>query len=69
MIAEIYGKAHKQTEGSEDELTGNFFGNLRYLSFNVGLKHILQRGLYPNKLADIFDDLDIDSFTDNISYI
>lgn len=39
MIAEIY---HKFTTSLEDELTGNFFGTLRYLPFNRGLNQILK---------------------------
>lgn len=39
MIAEIY---HKFTTSLEDELTGNFFGTLRYLPFNRGVNQILK---------------------------
>lgn len=39
MIAEIY---HKFTTSMEDELTGNFFGTMRYLPFNRGLNQILK---------------------------
>lgn len=39
MIAEIY---HKLTTSLEDELTGNFFGTLRYLPFNRGLNQIFK---------------------------
>ncbi|MCM1201252.1 MAG: hypothetical protein NC312_08470 [Bacteroides fragilis] len=37
MIAEIY---HKAFSNLEDELTGNFFGTMRYISFQRGLKQI-----------------------------
>lgn len=37
MIAEIY---HKLTSCQEDELTGNFFGTMRYLPFHRGLNQI-----------------------------
>jgi hypothetical protein len=44
LIAEIYGKISKDnsnlTTRSEDELTGNFFGNMRYLPYTRGLKKI-----------------------------
>ena len=59
MIAEIKGKVSSTnsnlTERSEDELTGNFFGNLRYLPFDKGLKHILKSCVYPAGLST-FDD-------------
>lgn len=37
MIAEIH---HKVFSNLEDELTGNFFGTMRYMSFQKGLKQI-----------------------------
>ena len=37
MIAEI---KHKVKSTQEDELTGNFFGNMRYLPYSRGLKKI-----------------------------
>lgn len=37
MIAEIY---HKVFSNLEDELTGNFFGTMRYIPFQRGLKQI-----------------------------
>ena len=40
MIAEIY---HKLTTCLEDELTGNFFGTMRYLPFNRGLNQIFKK--------------------------
>lgn len=53
MIAEIKGKISRSnsnlTERMEDELTGNVFGNLRYLSFNKGLKKILVNGVYSEE--------------------
>ena len=39
MIAEIY---HKFTTYLEDELTGDFFGTMRYLPFNRGLNQIFK---------------------------
>ena len=49
MIAEIKGKLSSTgsnlTNRLEDDLTGNFFGNLRYMSFNKGLKLILMQGI------------------------
>lgn len=42
MIAEIY---HKTTSNLEDELTGDFFGIMRYLPFQRGLKQIICNSL------------------------
>ena len=54
MIAEIKGKVNKQntnlTELREDELTGNFFGNMRYIPFAKGLKKILKNAIRPVEL-------------------
>jgi hypothetical protein len=38
MLAEIHGKFSR-----EDQLTGDFFGAIRYLPFEVGLLHVLRR--------------------------
>lgn len=41
MIAELHNKISSNSsvnyERSEDELTGNFFGTLRYMPFNKGM--------------------------------
>ena len=51
MIAEISGKVNRQntnlSELSEDELTGNFFGSLRYIPFDKGMKNILKNSIRP----------------------
>jgi len=64
MIAEIYGKVSSTnsnlTERSEDELTGNFFGNLRYLPFDKGMRHILKSSVYPSLSA--FDNFDAEAW-------
>ena len=39
MIAEIH---HKLTTSLEDELTGNFFGAMRYLPFSRGLNPVFK---------------------------
>ncbi|MDE7311184.1 MAG: hypothetical protein K2N87_06110 [Eubacterium sp.] len=52
MIAEIRGKVKE-----EDELTGNFFGNLRYISFQKGMKKILRNGIRPIKLQRMIDSV------------
>lgn len=40
MIAEIY---HKTSSRLEDELTGDFFGIMRYIPFQNGLKQLLEK--------------------------
>jgi hypothetical protein len=46
MIAEIYNKISSDgtnlTDRLEDQLTGDFFGSLRYLPFEEGLANVLQ---------------------------
>lgn len=45
MIAEIHGKISSSgsnlSDRMEDKLTGDFFGNLRYLPYEKGLKLLL----------------------------
>ncbi|MCM1046595.1 MAG: hypothetical protein NC417_13910 [Candidatus Gastranaerophilales bacterium] len=43
MIAEIH---HKVFSNLEDELTGNFFGIMRYIPFQRGLKQIYMRHIH-----------------------
>lgn len=72
MIAEIKGKV--SSTGSnlnnrlEDELTGNVFGNLRYMSFNKGLKLILMQGIYPTILSKVIDTIDVDDWSHLIKF-
>jgi len=69
MIAEIHKKLRDtDIERQEDELTGNFFGNMRYLSFNKGLKQILKKCIYPKKLSEEFDCIDADDWSENITF-
>ena len=67
MIAEVENKGKWETINSEDELTGNFFGNLRYLPFNKGLKRILI-GTNPPELGKTFDRIDIEDWADCIHF-
>ena len=46
MIAEIKGKVK-----CEDELTGSFFGNLRYIPFDKGLKKNIVECHSPDRIA------------------
>ncbi|WP_202916250.1 hypothetical protein [Paenibacillus mesophilus] len=45
MIAEIHNKISRSgsnlSDRLEDQLTGDFFGSIRYLPFHIGLKHVL----------------------------
>lgn len=72
MIAEIKGKVNKQntnlTELGEDELTGNFFGNLRYIPFNKGMKKILKNSIRPIELQNMVDEIDIYNWNKNIHF-
>lgn len=59
MLAEIN---HKMSCGLEDELTGNFFGIMRYLPFSRGLKPVFEKYIksddmqVKNILADMTED-------------
>ena len=61
MIAEIKGKVNRQntnlTELREDELTGNFFGSMRYIPFNKGLKQVLKNAIRPVELQNMIDEI------------
>ncbi|MEX6702304.1 hypothetical protein ABS315_22335 [Peribacillus frigoritolerans] len=45
MLAEIHNKisqtGNNLSNRLEDKLTGDFFGAVRYLPFEIGLKHVL----------------------------
>ncbi len=70
MIAEIKGKVNKQntnlTELREDELTGNFFGNMRYIPFANGLKKILKNAIRPVELQNMINEIDASYWDDKI---
>jgi hypothetical protein len=69
MIAEIKGKlTNTKIKRSEDELTGNFFGNMRYFSFNSGLKQILKNGIYPAGLSEAFNCINAEDWADRIAF-
>jgi hypothetical protein len=68
MIAEINRKGKKGIIDSEDELTGNFFGNLRYLPFNKGLKYILNNTIFPEKLRKTLDRIGAEEWSENIEF-
>lgn len=72
MIAEIYRKISFTTinfsERLEDELTGNFFGNMRYISFNKGMKHILKKCVKPAENNYVFNNLNIEEWSNFIEF-
>lgn len=61
MIAEIY---HKMSCNLEDEITGNFFGNMRYLPFTKGLKTIFSTAIKSDDkcVNTIIADMNEDDF-------
>ena len=71
MIAEIKGKVNRLntnlTALGEDELTGNFFGNMRYIPFDKGLKKILKSAVRPAELGDLIDEIDACYWDENLS--
>ena len=72
MIAEIKGKVNRRntnlTELGEDELTGNFFGSMRYIPFIKGLKKILKNAIRPVELQNMMDEIDEYYWNDNIFF-
>lgn len=70
MIAEIKGKINSQnttlTELREDELTGNFFGNIRYIPFAKGLKKVFKNAIRPVDLQNLIDETDAYYWNDNL---
>jgi hypothetical protein len=68
MIAEIKNKGKNETISSEDELTGNFFGSLRYLPFSKGLKYILKSAIYPKSLEKMLDRIDAEEWDEKITF-
>lgn len=72
MIAELHNKISSSgsnlTEKSEDELTGNFFGCLRYISFNKGLKKILLECIRPKELVQYIEPLEVNEWSDKIEF-
>lgn len=52
MISEIHNKISQTgsnlSDRLEDKLTGDFFGTLRYLPFELGLKHVLKTAAFDH---------------------
>lgn len=72
MIAEIHRKISKNgsnlNERSEDNLTGDFFGTMRYIPFNQGMKSILKEYIYPHELANTIEKINADFWNENIDF-
>lgn len=56
MIAEIYNKISQTgsnlSDRLEDKLTGDFFGTVRYLPFEIGMKLVLSSVRFNDKTRD-----------------
>lgn len=71
VIAELHNKIGENTisyEKSEDELTGNFFGSLRYMPFNKGMKEIITKTIYPDNLADFIKCVNLEEWSSCIKF-
>lgn len=68
MIADLHGKISSRgtnlTETLEDNLTGNFFGALRYLPFSKGIKKILLKVIEE----DSFDQYEAEEWAERIQF-
>jgi hypothetical protein len=72
MIAELHNKISNSgsnlNEKSEDELTGNFFGCLRYIPFNKGLKKVFLECIRPKELVQYIEPLEVNEWSDKIEF-
>lgn len=72
MIAEIHNKVSSScsnlTERSEDALTGYFFGCMRYVPFDKGLKKILLQCIRPSELSKYIKPLKVYEWSDKIEF-
>lgn len=72
MIAEIKGKlwqtGHNLNESLEDNLTGNFFGALRYIPFDLALRNILSAGVHPREVGDLIRKISANFWSDKIEF-
>lgn len=68
MIAELNGKISSRgtnlTETLEDNLTGNFFGSLRYIPFSKGIKKILIEAIGEEN----FDKDEVEEWAEKIEF-
>lgn len=72
MIAEIHNKVSSScsnlTERSEDALTGYFFGCMRYIPFDKGLKKVLLQCIRPSELSKYIETLKVFEWSDKIEF-
>lgn len=72
MIAEVKGKlwqtGHNLNEMLEDNLTGNFFGALRYIPFDLALRNIFSAGVYPIRIGDLIGKISAEFWSDKIEF-
>lgn len=72
MIAEIKNKISSScsnlTERSEDALTGYFFGCMRYIPFDKGLKKVLLQCIRPCELSKYIETLNVFEWSDKIEF-
>jgi hypothetical protein len=74
MLAELHGKISRTGsnlhERLEDQLTGDFFGALRYIPFNDGIKKILCETVMPdvqdNTIVKAINAIDAKEWPKNI---
>ncbi|MBY0756830.1 hypothetical protein K5V21_15405 [Clostridium sardiniense] len=68
MIAELHGKISSRgtnlRETLEDNLTGNFFGSLRYIPFSKGIKKILLQVIGENN----FNQYEVEEWAERIKF-
>ena len=72
MIAEINGKLGGRrihiADRLEDELTGNFFGNMRYFSFDKGMKKVLRKAKSRGNVVEILDRINLEDWVSCIKF-
>lgn len=72
MIADIKGKISRcgsnLTENLEDNLTGNVFGALRYIPFNMAMKPILANAIYPRQMSNCIENINVEYWGNNIQF-
>ena len=72
MIAEIKGKISQTgsnlNDRLEDNLTGNVFGTLRYIPFNLALQKILAKGVYPPEIGGLIRGINADYWGDKVQF-
>lgn len=72
MIAEIKGKISQTgsnlNDRLEDNLTGNVFGTLRYIPFNLALRKILANGVYPLEICELIQGINVEFWGDKVQF-